>query len=123
MKRITLDKKFFSELHNTPPISRDSYLEGMLNSIVFGKGIVVSAYSYQRLKKNYRLVLVDPEAGRKNLNISYYIYTADQNIATVVEKDALFEFTGQLIAYTPMNSNKDSYIFDILLEKGTVLLK
>src|SRR5271157_143277 len=120
-RQRALDKIFFAELNNTPPVLRDAYLEGMLNSIVTGRGIVLSSYTYQRLKKNYRLVLIDREAAQKNLKITYHIYVADSNTAAMLEKNALFEFTGQLIAYMPLNSKRDSYILDILLEKGTVV--
>jgi hypothetical protein len=122
-RQLALDKTFFTELNNTPPVLRDTYLEGMLNSIVTGRGVILSSYTYQRLKKNYRLVLTDREAARKSLKITYHIYVANPNTAAMLEKNALFEFTGQLIAYTPLNSKRDSYIFDILLEKGTVVFE
>jgi len=122
-RQLALDKKFFTELNNTPPVLRDAFLEGMLNSIVTGRGVILSSYTYQRLKKNYRLVLIDRETARKNLKITYHIYVANPNTAAMLEKNALFEFTGQMIAYTPLNSKRDSYIFDILLEKGTVVFE
>ena len=123
VKQFNLDKKFFIELHKIHSVMRDMYLESRLNSIVSGRGLITAIDMVQRLKKNYRVVLVDQEAARTNLNISYYIYIADMHTVSILKKNEMFEFTGQLIAYTPLNSKRDSYIFDIILEKGTMLFE
>jgi hypothetical protein len=123
VKQFILDKKFFIELHKIHSVLRDTYLESRLNSIVTGKGLITAIDMVQRLNKNYRVVLIDQEAARTNLNISYYIYLADTNTVSILKKNEMFEFTGQLIAYTPLNSKRDSYIFDIILEKGTMLFE
>ncbi|OHD68503.1 MAG: hypothetical protein A2W19_14555 [Spirochaetes bacterium RBG_16_49_21] len=121
--RLQLDEKFFSELYRTPPVLRDSFLEHRLNSIVSGRGIIKSIDAYGRLKKNYRLVLIDEKASRSNCIITYHLYLADKDTVSILKKDELFEFTGQLIAYTPLNSKRDAYILDVILEKGIMILE
>jgi hypothetical protein len=120
---IGLDKNFFYKLHRTPVVLRDSFLEGMLNSIVSGRGVITSIDAHERLKNRRRVVCIDRESKLANMSIVYNIYVADKDTFSLLKKDELFEFTGQLIAYTPLNSKRDSYILDIILEKGVMLFE
>jgi hypothetical protein len=122
-KPLPLDKKFYSEFYRTPPVLRDEFFEGMLNSVVIGKGLITSIKKIQKFKKNYRIVMVDQEAERLNIRITYHVYIdSTHSISMLKEKESL-EFSGQLFAYTPSNSKRDAYILDILFEKGTMVLE
>jgi hypothetical protein len=120
---LILDLNFYNELYKTHPVLRDTYLDSRLNSIVAGRGQIQSVDIYQRLKKNYRLILVDRETMRSNMTITYHIYISDANVVSLLKKNELFEFSGQLVAYTPLSVKRDSYIFDIILEKGAMVFE
>ncbi len=118
---IILNKDFYSNFFKIDPIKRDFYLDKMLNKILQGKGYVESVESYERYQKEYRIVIKDSEA--LNLNIRYNIFTDNRDYLTLLKKSELFEFRGQFIIYTPLNSRKDSYIFDIILSSGALIVK
>ncbi|MBP7734683.1 MAG: hypothetical protein KA369_01795 [Spirochaetes bacterium] len=122
-KALPLDKKFFSEFQRTAPILRDDFLESRMNSIVLVRGLVTSIQKTTRLKKKYRVILTDPEAERLNVKIVYHVYIDSAVSISMLSENRNLEFSGQLIAYTPINSKRDSYILDILFEKGAVIIE
>ncbi len=122
-KQLPLDKKFFSEFQRTAPILRDDFLESRMNSIVLARGMVTSIQKNTRLKKKYRVILTDPEAERLNVKIIYHIYIDSTVSISMLSENRNLEFSGQLIAYTPLNSKRDAYILDILFEKGAIIIE
>jgi hypothetical protein len=122
-KPLPLDKKFYSEFYRTPPILRDEFFGVRLNRIVVGRGLITSIKKIQKFKKNYRIVMVDKEAERLNIRITYHVYIDSTHSISMLKENENLEFSGQLFAYTPANSKRDSYILDILFEKGAMVLE
>lgn len=120
---LPLDKKFYSEFYRTPPVLRDDFLESKLNTIVIGRGMITSIKKIQKFKKNYRIVMMDQEAERLNIRITYHVYIDSKHSISMLKDKESLEFSGQLIAYTPTNSKRDAYILDIIFEKGTMVLE
>lgn len=118
---IVLNKEFYSDFLKIDPIKRDFYLDTKLNNIIQGRGYVESVDIYERYQKKYRIIITDSEA--LNLNIRYNIFTNNGDYLTLLKKSELFEFKGQFVIYTPLNSRKDSYIFDIILSSGALIVK
>jgi hypothetical protein len=120
---LALDKKFYSELYRTPPVLRDELLENRLNTIVIGRGFIISIKKIQKFKKNYRIVMVDRDAEQQNIKITYHVYIDSSHSISMLKEKEYLEFSGQLFAYTPVNSRRDAYILDILFEKGAMVLE
>lgn len=121
--RVILDKKFFADLQKLAPVLRDGFLDEKLNTIVQGRGLVKSIDKVQRYKKKFRIVMVDLEAERNNLKVLYYVYIDSKTSISMLKTEENLEFSGQLVAYTPVNSRRDSYILDIIFEKGAMLVE
>ena len=118
---LILNSKFFSTFTNIEPIKRDLFLEERLNSVLQGRGYIESVEPDERYNMKYRIVVKDSEA--LNLHIRYNIFTDNEEYLTLLKKNELFEFSGQFIIYTPLNSKKDSYIFDIVLHRGSLVVQ
>jgi len=121
--RVILDKKFFSDFQRTPAVLRDVFLDERMNTIIQGRGQVRSIEKIQRYKKRFRVVLVDLEAEKLNLKVLYYIYIDSKTSISMLKTEESMEFSGQLVAYTPVNSRRDGYIFDVIFEKGAMLVE
>jgi hypothetical protein len=117
-----LDNKFFTEFIRTPPVLRDNFLESRINTIVQGRGLIQSITKVQRFKKNFRVVLTEQDAERMNIRLIYHIYIDSRNSISLLKEQERLEFSGQLVACTPLNSRRDAYILDIIFEKGAMLV-
>ncbi len=120
---LQLNAQFYGGLLRTPAILRDEYFKKKLNSVVLGRGMITSIMKAQRFKKNFRIDMIDHEAGRLNIRITYRLHVDSTHTISMLKEKEQLEFTGQLIGYTPMNSRRDAYILDILLEKGAMLIE
>ncbi|MBN2158051.1 MAG: hypothetical protein JW807_01555 [Spirochaetes bacterium] len=120
---ISLDRRFFTDFFRTSPILRDSFLESKINAVVQGRGLIKSIKKLDRFKKHYRIVLVDQDAEGMNLRFVYHIYIDSRNSISLLKEEERLEFSGQLVACTPLNSRRDAYILDIIFEKGAVLVE
>jgi hypothetical protein len=121
--RVILDKKFFSDFQRTPAVLRDGFFDERMNAIVQGRGQVTSINKVQKYKKKFRVVLVDLEAEKLNLKVLYYIYIDSKTSISMLKTEESLEFSGQLVAYTPVNTRRDAYILDVLFEKGAMLVE
>ncbi|MCP4134959.1 MAG: hypothetical protein GY754_28550 [bacterium] len=117
------NKTFFRSLLSVSPIQRDLFWKERLNTIIAGKGVVLSIEKMKRYKKNYRVVLRDKNAYRYNLGIKYYIFVEKEESIALLVKDEVFEFKGQVMAYTPVNTRRNEYIIDILFEEGAISIE
>lgn len=122
-KPLTLDAKFYADIFKIPPVGRDAALESRLNSIVLGRGQIRGIEMIKRYKKAFRIVVVDQDSEKSNLKLTFYIYADSKSTHSMLKEKDLFEFSGQLVAYTPINIRRDTYVLDIILEKGVVLIQ
>ncbi len=120
---LELNKEFYLNLLVVPPIMRDDFFRSRLNSIVICRGTVKNIDTAHRYKKKYRIIVDDIDAKKLELNITYYVFIDSRKSISLLEEQAVFEFTGQLAAYTPTSVSGDSYILDIIFEKGAVVLE
>jgi hypothetical protein len=116
-----LGKEFFAGLQDTQPIKRDYYLDARLNLIISGKGSVVSVEPANRYKRKYRLTLSSRDSGP--ISITYLVFTDREEYLKMLHKNDIFEFKGQFVIYTPLNSLRDSYIIDVVLEDGAIVVE
>jgi len=120
---VILNNAFYGIVANLPAIIRDDFFNDNINKIVQTRGMVLSIGKFNRYRKRYRLVASDQDALQMGFSIIYYVYLDDENTVNLIAKDQFFEFSGQLMSCTPVNTRRDSYILDIVLEKGAVLVK
>ena len=118
---IILNKKYYYSLKRLPPIKRDAFFDEALNKIIQGKGYIESIEKFDRYKRQFRIVIIDSKA--QNLNIRLYIFTNTEEYLQALKKGDVFQFKGQFVLYTPLNSRRDSYILDIILEDGSLLVE
>jgi len=121
--RVVLNRDFYSALSSVPAILRDEFMDGKLNGIVMARGRVKSVEGMKRYKKSYRVTLNDADSARTGMTIIYYLFMDNRDSISMLEKGALVEFSGQLMACTPLNTRRDSYILDIVLEKGAIVIE
>ncbi len=117
---IALDKRFFSDFQKTDIIRRDLLLDELLNKILQSKGQVESVGSYERYHRRFRIIINNTN---NTPSIRFYIFTDNDEYLKLLNKNDLFEFKGQFVIYTPLSSNRDSYIFDIILEDGALVVE
>lgn len=117
------DGAFFAQLSRTPPILRDSILDEKRNAVIIGRGLLRSIEKRERYQKRFCVVASDPEAERYGIVVRYFIFVDKKESIALLKEGAMLEFTGQLMAYTPLAAYRTSYVFDILLEEGAILVE
>ena len=120
---IYINDEFYQNFLKTPPIHRDDFFEMKLNSIIHSKGVVSSIDMEKRYRKNFRLILLDGDAHKMNLKITYFVFIDNKDTVSMLSKEMVFEFSGQLMAYTPLSSKRDEYILDVTLQKGAIVIE
>lgn len=122
-ERILLDRSFYAEFRRLPRIKRDSFLEERLNAYVVARGLVTARAEKKLFGKNFRIVLYDPGAQALGIGIVYHLHTDDLNAIGMIPENGMFEFSGRLVAYTPISTKRESYILDVIMEKGAVVIE
>jgi len=112
---------FFLELRKTDPVRRDGFLDGRINTSITGRGEVQSVEPLARYHRKFRIMMA--AVGVENPRIILYVFTDRSDYLKILNKGDLFEFRGQLTVYTPLNARRDSYILDIVLEDGAVVVR
>jgi len=117
---LEFEGPFFQRLMRTSPILRDRFIETHLNRLVSARGKVISVDKAELYNGKARIVLRDTAAAGYNITILYHVYLKDSDAAGALSAGDLFSFTGQFVAYTPLNSLRSGYIIDILFQTGSV---
>ncbi|HSV97295.1 MAG TPA: hypothetical protein VLM75_10215 [Spirochaetota bacterium] len=115
-----LADEFYTRLQAAPVIRRDFFLDAHLNKIMVGRGRVIAVDTAGRYKRRYRIMLAGLAVSPK---ITFYVYADGDDYRTLLSAGDLFEFKGQFVVYTPVNSSRDAYIFDIVMEEGAVVVE
>lgn len=102
-------------------IERESYISGFINKIIHAKGYVESVKKKRAYRRDYRITIVDNS--RSKVDIRYHLYTDNDEYLDLLKKSDLFEFKGQFIIFTPLNSRGTSYVFDVILQDGAILVE
>ena len=121
-KSVNIDKKEIIKISGYDPIIRDRYFKKNLNKIIIARGYVESVGEKIFLKKQYCITIIDNTPSKK-IDLRYHVYTKNKDFLVLVKKGDLFEFKGQFVMYTPLNSKRNSYLIDVLLEEGAVIVE
>ncbi|PKL41093.1 MAG: hypothetical protein CVV44_00195 [Spirochaetae bacterium HGW-Spirochaetae-1] len=120
---LILDKAFYYELYATPLVHREQYLEKKINMIVQGHAVVTVIDRLSRYRKQYRVQLEDNAAQRYKLTIIYNIFFDNEDSLKMLNQNEIFEFKGQFMSCTSLNTNQNAFIIDIVLEEGAILIE
>ncbi len=120
IKEIILDAAWYATLQNSDAITRLQMLEALKDTLVKSQGTVVKVEESSILKKKYRIILY---VNLPKLKIMYYCYTDNEDYLDLLQQGDAFEFSGQFIIATPLNTKVDAIICDIILEDGAVIVK
>jgi hypothetical protein len=118
---IQLNRGFYSDFINLRALERDKFLSDMQDRIVQGIGYIESVDRIERYHRNVRITAIDKEPS--GLSIKFFIFADNEEYLSLLQKGDSFDFKGQFVIYTPLNSRRDAYIFDIVLEEGALSVK
>lgn len=120
---VVFDMDFFQSLGKMSSIERDIYLDELPGRIIIGRGTILTVVERENYKKNYRIEVTAGESSKYRLKFLYYVYFDDRNIIDLLDEDANFEFKGQLMGITPVNSQRSDFILDIVLMEGATIIE
>lgn len=112
-KPVLMDAAFFSGFNALLPLKRDFFLDGKLGLIVKAQGQVEEINDKGRFGRKYRIIVRCTES--KAINVLYHVHTDDPVYLKQLKKGDSFSFAGILKMYTPLSTQRESYICDILL--------
>jgi len=119
-KEVILDTQWYALLQNSDAIKRLQILDALKNKVVKAQGQVVKVEESHLLKKKYRIIL---SVSLPKVKMLYYCYTDKADYVDLLQPQDTFEFSGQFVVATPLNTKVDSIICDIILEDGAVVIK
>lgn len=102
-------------------ISRDEFWKSKLNTLLEGKGTVVSVEEKTQFRRKYRITL--KSGSEAKLGLVYYIYTDNEEYSKLLAPGTQFGFKGQFVMFTPLNSKRNLYLLDLILEDGAALVE
>lgn len=116
------DRTFFQSFSRMNSLQREIFLNEMTNRIIIGRGTVLTVVERENYKKQYRIEVLAGEAAQQRLKFIYYVYFDDKNIIDLLTEDANFEFKGQLMGITPLNTLRSEFILDVVLMEGSTII-
>jgi hypothetical protein len=119
---LSMHKDLIDGVARLSPFARDPFWERNINRILYSKGYVESVKETTRYKRKYRIEVIDKNSSDA-FSIRYYVYTDNDEYVELLRKNVLFEFKGQFTVYTPLNSRRNAYILDVILEDGALLVE
>jgi RNase P/RNase MRP subunit p29 len=121
-KTLYLNKAFYYKLWRMKTIKRDSTFSDHLNKRIQVRGTVITVKDYDRYRKRFRIQMTDKSAAQYGFTIFLYVFLNNEDTVKLLSKGTTFEVKGQLMAYTPLNTQRSSYILDLILEDGAVVI-
>jgi len=118
-----LDASFFKNFVSVNSLVRDDYIEKRLNSIIIGRGIITDISENERYKKRFRIIVESSDAQAFGQKFYFYIFIDNRDTFDLLTKNSSFEFKGQLVGYTPLDTKRDEYILDVLFMDGSTIIE
>ncbi len=122
-KLTVADTAFYKKLRSTAVISRDAFCDNLVNSLVQGRGEVKALHSMKRYRKRFMVIVSDSEAEKYGLTLQYFIFFDNREWEKILVPGAMFDFKGQCMNITPLDTRRGSYIIDLVLEHGALLIQ
>lgn len=120
---VVLDASFFKDFNSRQVIQRDDILSLLSNRIVIGRGIITGISANERYKKKYRVVIESTDSALYNQKFIFFVFLENKDTVDLLTLDSKFEFKGQLMGYTPLNTKRSDYIIDVILMDGSTVIE
>ena len=121
MEIFSITDKVINSCSALDQISRDEFWKLKLNTLLEGKGKVVSVEEKAQFRRKYRITVTGGIEGK--ISLIYYIYTDNEDYKRILQPGSMFGFKGQFAMFTPLNSKRTLYLFDLILEEGAALVE
>ena len=122
IRTIIINNAYITSLLARPVITRDQFVQQSTNSIIQARGEVLSIDRKGKFNRQFRLKVRDSVAIRHGLDIIYYIYLNRDDSFEMLSPGMTYEFSGQVLFTTPLNSARTSFGYSILLSEGAILI-
>ncbi len=116
---IVVNSAFFKKFNRTHPLHRDKFLENSLTGVIIGQGLVTGVEERNVFKKKYQITMEQKGLGK--IKFIYHIFLS--NTVELLKKGDLFEFKGQCVGITPIDTMRRIYIIDIIFKEGSTIIK
>lgn len=120
---IVIDGAFFKNFTAVNSIARDEFIEKILNNVVIGRGQIIDISENERYKRKYRIIVESSDAQQYGQEFLFYLFIDNKNTFDILTKNSSFEFRGQLVGYTPLNTKRNGYILDIIFMDGSTIIE
>lgn len=120
---IVLDDKFFKDFSKIQIIQRDDHFQSLINNIVIGRGIITGISVNERYKKKFRLAVESSDSAAYNQKIIFFVFLENKDTVDLLNLNTKFEFKGQLMGFTPLNTKRSDYILDVVLMDGSTVIE
>lgn len=121
-ENLVFDNNFFNSFARMKSIQRDVYINELPGKIIIGRGTILTVVERENYKKKFRIEVLAGEASQNRFKFLYYVYFDDKNIIDLLSEDSNFEFKGQLMGVTPVNTQRSEFILDIVLMDGSTII-
>ena len=121
MELFSVNDKVLDDSLRIELISRDDFWKRKLNTILESEARIVTVENKTQFRRKYRITAAAGSDSR--MLITYYIYTDNDEYIKLLQAGEKFGFKGQFVMFTPLNTKRNSYLFDIILEDGAALVE
>ena len=119
---VIINKAYMSSLMSRSTIARDQFVQQSVNSIIQARGEILSIDRKGKFNRQFRLKVRDAASDRHGIDIIYYIYLNRDDTFEMLNAGMSYEFNGQVLFATPLNSARTSFGYGILLGEGAILI-
>ena len=122
VRTIIINNAYITSLLARPIITRDQFVQQSANTIIQARGTVISIDRNGKFNRQFRLKVRDSIAIRHGIDIIYYIYLNRDASFEMLSPGMMYEFRGQVLFTTPLNSTRTSFGYSVLLSEGAILI-
>ncbi len=116
---VKIDNQFINSLAAESVVTRDQKIMDMIDKQINAKGYVFAAKDSKLLTRYVITIMLNTGSIEMKINL----YTDRDDYLKLLQKGDQFEFKGKLISFSPVNTEKSSYILNVLLEEGSVIVE
>jgi hypothetical protein len=113
---LIFGKEFYSSLNTVVSFQRDVYFDSLTKKSINARGFLLAVERTAGNKKKFRAVFSDEESLKYGFKVLYYLYSSDRDLLDLLKKGELYSFKGKILGWTPLDSKRKEFIFDIMLE-------
>ncbi|MGL4370870.1 MAG: hypothetical protein ACRCUT_14530 [Spirochaetota bacterium] len=118
---FSMNEAVISQYLKLSLMARDEFWKKKLNMILESKGTISAVEEKSQFRRRYRITVT---SGTENkLLLVYYIYTDNEEYIKILQPGEIFGFKGQFVMFTPVNTKRNAYILDLILEDGATIIE